>query len=203
MPDEIRLHPRALAAYRRASGRMPGRSPGRSARVHGAAARPQGPAHALRTAAQEAFSSAPGRWCTRRSRSPACVRPAAGARPRDRIGSSHDRVVRCRPRCARRRPGVRGQRGPPPRRRAGKRRDGALPDHPQAFRHLRDRRDRPGVVGEAAGPDARRHGRRPVGGPSGGMFGGDGTAGMGFVVDQRTVPGLHGHRHRDWASASA
>ena len=39
VPDEIRLHPRALAAYRRASGRAAaGRPAGRGARVHGAAA---------------------------------------------------------------------------------------------------------------------------------------------------------------------
>ena len=54
VPDEIRLHPRALAAYRRASGPHRRRcAAGRGARVHGAAARPQRHADALRTAAQE------------------------------------------------------------------------------------------------------------------------------------------------------
>ena len=41
VPDEIRLHPRALAAYRRADGpHTRRRAAGRGARVHGAAPRP-------------------------------------------------------------------------------------------------------------------------------------------------------------------
>ena len=55
VPDEIRLHPRALAAYRRAAGPAArGRSVGRGARVHGAAPRPPRPADALRATTQDA-----------------------------------------------------------------------------------------------------------------------------------------------------
>ena len=55
VPDEIRLHPRALAAYRRAQGATArGRAAGRGARVHGTAARPPRHADALRAAAQVA-----------------------------------------------------------------------------------------------------------------------------------------------------
>ncbi len=55
VPDEIRLHPRALAAYRRAQGRLlRRRSTGRGTRVHGTAPRPPWPADALRAAAQDA-----------------------------------------------------------------------------------------------------------------------------------------------------
>ena len=55
VPDEIRLHPRALSAYRRAQGKLRRRrAVGRGARVHGAAPRPPWPAHALRAAPQVA-----------------------------------------------------------------------------------------------------------------------------------------------------
>lgn len=48
VPDEIRLHPRALAAYRRAAGRTRhGRAPGASARLHGATTGSAGAADAL------------------------------------------------------------------------------------------------------------------------------------------------------------
>ena len=53
VPDEIRLHPRALAAYRRAAGRLPARrSACRGTALHGAALGPPRTADALFPAAQ-------------------------------------------------------------------------------------------------------------------------------------------------------
>ena len=53
VPDEIRLHPRALAAYRRAEGRDSARRPARrGAGLHGTAVRPSRAADALLPAAQ-------------------------------------------------------------------------------------------------------------------------------------------------------
>ncbi len=83
VPDEIRLHPRALAAYRRAGGRNVRRRP--------AGARRRASWRHRRTAAgcrcitsrrgPRASSSAQVRWCTRRSRWPGCVRRGAAAKP--------------------------------------------------------------------------------------------------------------------------
>ncbi len=61
VPDEIRLHPRALSAYRRASGRIPADAPLVEAPgVHGTPARPPRTADALRPAAQEPRSTRAG-----------------------------------------------------------------------------------------------------------------------------------------------
>ena len=52
VPDEIRLHPRALSAYRRAAGRIPADAPWSRPRVHGAAQGPSRTADALRAPPQ-------------------------------------------------------------------------------------------------------------------------------------------------------
>ena len=78
VPDEIRLHPRALAAYKRADGRVPEDAPlveapaFMSRRGTGATCRCTTSRRARRC------SIAPARWCTPPSPWPACGRHAVG-----------------------------------------------------------------------------------------------------------------------------
>ena len=95
VPDEIRLHPRALAAYRRAAGRDPPtprwwrrrsswtrRATARACRctTSRAASYPALPDTRRRP---ERSSNARARWCTPRSRWPGCGRPGGAATRRD------------------------------------------------------------------------------------------------------------------------
>ena len=78
VPDEIRLHPRALAAYRRAEGKIPADAPLVEAPAFMAPPRDRRglPMHYV-PPTQDARSTVRGRWCTRRSRWPGCG-PARG-----------------------------------------------------------------------------------------------------------------------------
>ena len=185
VPDEIRLHPRALAAYRRAAGRLSADAPLVEAPCFMAPPRDRRrPADALCTADRRPMSLIERAGSLMHTTfSLAGLRPAAQAgKSLERQPESHARMVRRRHRRARRRPRIRRQGDPAARRRPGERRHGALPDHSEAVLHLRHRRDGQGVAGEAPGQmrdgDRRRPGRR-----SGGMFGGGSDqAGMGFVL---------------------
>ena len=77
VPDEIRLHPRALAAYRRAEGRMPADAPLVEAPAFMAPPRDRRGLPMHYVPQRKTLLDAPGRWCTPRSRWPA-LRPARG-----------------------------------------------------------------------------------------------------------------------------
>ena len=81
VPDEIRLHPRALAAYRRASGRIPADAPLIEAPAFMGRRATAGACPCITCRAARRCLTAPARWCTPPSRSPACALPAATARP--------------------------------------------------------------------------------------------------------------------------
>ena len=81
----VRRRARRDPAASARAGRLPprpgpdsaGRSAGRGARVHGAAARPPRACPCITCRRARRCSTAPGRWCTRRSRWPACARRGA------------------------------------------------------------------------------------------------------------------------------
>ena len=86
VPDEIRLHPRALAAYRRAAGRIPANAP--LVEAPGFMAPPRDrrglPMHYFPP--HRTIMSELDRWFTPRSRWPACGPAGVAARPPDATG---------------------------------------------------------------------------------------------------------------------
>ena len=83
VPDEIRLHPRALSAYRRAVGQAAGRRPtGRGARDSWRRRATAGGCRCTTCRGARRCWTARARWCTPRSRWRGCGRPDGPPAPR-------------------------------------------------------------------------------------------------------------------------